>query len=651
MAMDLTARLRLIDNMTAPLRRVTESLKRTESSVGKAANAASTYERATSKASKSVSSLTGDNNRMARSFGSLPGVIGKVTGLLGGLAVGTAAVGFAYNSLKKAMDFEEQMSSIAALTGASNEEMKRMNDLAIRMGANTKYSALEAAQGIEELLKAGLTPAAVEAGGLEAALNLATAGGLGLADAAEIMSTALNAYKRDAMTAAQASDILAGTANASATSVMELRYALSMVSAVAAGVGMSFEDTNIALGLFANNGLKGSDAGTSLKTMLANLSPKTDKAAAMMKKLGIITKNGSNQFFNANGELRSLAEVTDVLRKALVKLNPKERGDALYELFGSDAIRGATILFNEGAEGVRKFQAEMSKVTALDVAKKKMDNAKGAMEQLSGAIETIQISALQPLLPVIKDLTLMFADMAEQYGPQIAATFENIGKSIRDFLDPYLNDPKTWKVTGQAELKFKQLEMLDRPSGPPPFWENLLGRFNEWYENSGKQMIETGATTIAKDFAKFIEDNSVPIAKAGLSIGLKLSTSTLEGFRQGLKDTWYGQAFFTGAMPTFDLGSDIRNWATDTFFGPEQSHYHGLDYVPRDGYNARLHKGERVLTAQENKEYSSGSGKGGVTISGNTFIVNAAGGDLNDEKVIDRLIDGFVRKLAEVTIP
>lgn len=255
MAYDLTARLRLIDNMTAPLRRVTESLKRTDSVVNKAASATNAYERVTDKASRSVSQLTNDNNRASRSFGSLPGIIGKATAALGALALGTAAVGFAYNSLKKAMDFEEQMSTIQALTGASNDEMKRMNDLAIQMGANTKYSALEAAQGIEELLKAGLSPAAVEAGGLEAALNLATAGGLGLADAAEIMSTALNAYKKDAMTAAQASDILAGTANASATGVMDLRFSLAMVSAVAAGVGQSFKDTNTALGLFANNGL------------------------------------------------------------------------------------------------------------------------------------------------------------------------------------------------------------------------------------------------------------------------------------------------------------------------------------------------------------------------------------------------------------
>ncbi|WP_025846482.1 phage tail tape measure protein [Brevibacillus agri] len=618
MAFDLTARLRLIDNLTAPLRRAARGFAQTQNAVDRVTRATNAYRDANGRLRDENGKFIAENNNMSKSFGLLGGSILRVTGLLGGLAIGTAAVGLAYSSINKAMDFEAQMSTIKALTGASNEEMKRLNDLAIKMGANTKYSALEAAQGIEELLKAGLTPAQVETGGLEAALNLATAGGLELADAAEIMSTALNAYKRDAMTAAQASDILAGTANASATSVMELRYALSMVSAVAAGVGMSFEDTNIALGLFANNGLKGSDAGTSLKTMLANLSPKTDKAATLMKKLGIITKNGSNQFFNARGELRSLAEVTEVLRKSLVKLNPKERGDALYELFGSDAIRGATILFNEGAEGVRNFQREMSKVTALDVAKEKMNNAKGAMEQLSGAIETIQISALQPLLPVIKDLTLMFADMAEQYGPQIAATFEDIGKSIHEFLNPYLNDPKTWKVTSQAEIKFKQAEMLDAAgSGPPPFWDAVLGRFNDWYESGGKDMIVRSTQRAMDAVLDTLVDYGEPIGMAALEIGGKIGAGIMEGINQ-MGGPLEGLMKSLGLPTTTDKYNEIQAKLKSRNNVPapvktDGSHYSGLDYVPRDGYTARLHKGERVLTAQENREYSGGGG--GVTIA------------------------------------
>ena len=181
---------------------------------------------------------------------------GMGTGIATSFGIATAAVGGGLAlATKKSMDFEAQLSSIQALTGASADEMVKMRDLAMEMGSKTKYSSLQAAEGIEELLKAGLTPAQVQAGGLNAALNLATAGGLDLAKAAEIMSTGLNTFKKDGISAADASNILAGSANASATSVEELQYGLSAVGTVADGTGFSLRDTAAALGVFANNGL------------------------------------------------------------------------------------------------------------------------------------------------------------------------------------------------------------------------------------------------------------------------------------------------------------------------------------------------------------------------------------------------------------
>ncbi|MFS0841170.1 phage tail tape measure protein [Paenibacillus sp. 1P03SA] len=401
MAYDLVARLRLIDNMTGPLDKATGGLK----GVGKMALGVSTA--------------------------------------IAGIGAAIGAVSALTSSVDKAMSFEGQMDSIASL----DESMKkgtagyaRMQALALEMGAKTKYSALEAAKGMEELVKAGLSVEQIDkGGGLEAALNLATAGGLDLAEAAEVMSTSLNAFKDNNLKAADAANILAGTANASATDVRDLKYSLAQVSAVANGVGMTFRDTNIALGLFANNGIKGSDAGTSLKTMLSNLQPGTKTQTLLMQKLGIMTADGANKFFDAAGNLKDLESIAGTLQDSMKNLTNQQRAAALETLFGSDAVRAGNILYKEGAKGVAEFSTKLKEApTALQVATAKMDNAQGAVEQFKGAMETLQISALLPTMPLIKNLALAAAnfagklttwlsgDQAKAWGAAISGTINTV---------------------------------------------------------------------------------------------------------------------------------------------------------------------------------------------------------------------------------
>ncbi len=312
--------------------------------------------------------------------------------------------GMAAASLKAGADFEAGMSSVKAVSGATGEEMKQLEDLALKMGAETKYSAKEAASGIEELIKAGVSVKDIMGGGLKGALSLAAAGELELADAAEIASTVLNSFRADGLNVSQAADILAGAANASATSVSEMKFSLSACSAVASSVGLSFKDTSTALAAFANNGLKGSDAGTSLKTMLMNLQPSTDKQAKLFKELGLTTEQGTSAFFNAQGKLKSMAEIAGLLQSSMKNLTDAQRLQAMETLFGSDAIRAANILYKEGADGLNKMQAEMGKVNATDVAAERMNNLKGSLEQLKGSIETLQIVSSKAFLPILKQL-------------------------------------------------------------------------------------------------------------------------------------------------------------------------------------------------------------------------------------------------------
>jgi TP901 family phage tail tape measure protein len=350
--------------------------------------------------------------------------LGKIGAGMTAIGVGIAGgLGLAANS---AMDFEYQLSSIKAVSGATAAEMDKLSKLAVEMGAKTKYSATEAAQGIEELMKAGVSTADILGGGLQGALDLAVAGELELADAAEIASTALNAFKKDRLTVADAGNLLAGAANASATSVSEMKFGLSMVSAVAAGVGLSFKDTSTALAAFANWGLRGSDAGTSLKTMLLNLSPSTEAASEQMAELGLLTKEGNSAFYDANGSIKSMAEIAELLKTQLAGLTDEQRQLAMKTMFGTDAIRAANILYNEGAAGIDKMYESMSKVKAVDVATERLNNTKGAIEQLKGAFETASISLGTALLPAIKSITLSIQGMIDKFNGLSGSTKSTI---------------------------------------------------------------------------------------------------------------------------------------------------------------------------------------------------------------------------------
>lgn len=332
------------------------------------------------------------------------------------LALGGAMVVGVGAAVTQAANFEQAMANVAAVSGATADEMQQLGDLAKEMGMKTAFSATEAAAGIEELIKAGLTVDQVIGGGLQASLDLAVAGNLQLAEAAEIASTALNSFKSDGLSAADAANILAGAANASATDVSEMKYGLSMVSAVASGVGMSFKDTATALATFAQNGLKGSDAGTSLKTMLSNLQPTTEKQIELFKSLGLMTSEGANAFYTQEGRIKSLAEIADILRNSMSNMTDQQRILAMETIFGSDAIRAANILYKEGATGVNTMWEAMSKVTAADVAATKLATLKGALNELTSSLESLGIEVGEEFLPALTELTKFATGLVRSLG-------------------------------------------------------------------------------------------------------------------------------------------------------------------------------------------------------------------------------------------
>jgi hypothetical protein len=419
--------------------------------------------------------MTNTSNSANRVSKDIKAIHNAALALGGAMAVGIGA------AVVTAANFEQKMADVKAVSGATGDEITKLGDLAKDMGMKTAFSATEAAAGIEELIKAGLTVEQVINGGLEASLNLAIAGNLQLAEAAEISSTALNAFKSDGLSASAAADILAGAANASATDVGELKFGLSMVSAVASGVGLSFKDTATSLALFAQNGLKGSDAGTSLKTMLMNLTPKTkaqyetfkqlgligfdtqkaleflstkgikplssatedvqlafekyimkmtgskkwtDKAAKAFREMGRETGVLKSGFYDANGSIRDMNEIAGILQESLKGLTDEQRQTTLYTMFGSDAIRAANILYKEGAQGIDNMWSAMSNVTALEVATVKIDTLKGAFNEFTSSLESVGIKIGEEFLPGLTDLTRFVTDLVRRFGEVDTSTIK-----------------------------------------------------------------------------------------------------------------------------------------------------------------------------------------------------------------------------------
>lgn len=322
---------------------------------------------------------------------------GMVMGGIGAVAVGA----FAY-AVNAAANFEERISGIGAVSGATAAELDKVREKALQLGADTKFSADQAAQGMEELIKAGLTVEQVLNGAADATTNLAAAGEIELVEAATISANAMNAFGLAAQDLPKVADLIAGAANASAIDVGQFGQALAQSGATANLVGLSFDDLAVSIAAMGNAGIKGSDAGTSLKTFLANLQPTTKKQKELFDELGITVDGVANKFFDANGSIKSMSEVAGILNKATANMTDQQKMLALETMFGTDAIRAAAIVANNGSEGFDKLSTAMGKVTAAEVAAKRMDNLKGSLEELKGSIDTALIKAGSPFQKALK---------------------------------------------------------------------------------------------------------------------------------------------------------------------------------------------------------------------------------------------------------
>lgn len=324
-----------------------------------------------------------------------------------GLTVPIVAAGGAATSV--AASFDDAMSQVQGALGGASADMDGLRNLALQLGADTVFSATESAQAMVELAKGGLTEAQIKGGALAASMDLAAAGQLNLADAAATTVQMMGSFGLGAGDATRIANALAGAANASSADVSDLTQAMSQCSAQASLAGWSLEDTAAALALFADHGVKGSDAGTSLKTMLQRLAAPTDQAAEAIAAYGLNIRD-------SNGKMKDISGIADELTGKLGGLSDAERDAALQTIFGSDASRAAAILMQSGSEGLAKYIAATNDATAAEtMANAQKGELSWALENMGGAVESASIAFGTALAPAITAVAGVIGNVAEAF--------------------------------------------------------------------------------------------------------------------------------------------------------------------------------------------------------------------------------------------
>lgn len=348
-------------------------------------------------------------NRVNKAMANMGRSLASAGARAGGLGVATLAPFAA--AVRAGTGYQNVLLNIQASTGATAAELDKLRNASMAMSAAMGKGPTEIASSFLELLKAGMSVEQVLGGAGKAALEFAAVGQMDVAQAAVVMADAMNVFGVDAATAANS---ISAAADASSTSIELMAQSFAQVSAVAALANQSIDQTSAALAILANNGVKGSDAGTSVKTMLMRLMAPADDAVGALDQLGLSVQS----FRNADGTMKPLVEIIGVLNGALGDMDQAAKDDIFRRIFGADAIRAAAILTSAGVDGFNAMTGAMGE--ALPVGEKYktlMSGLAGAGKQVMAAMERFAIaisdavgpalmSVAAPLIGIVNALTL-----------------------------------------------------------------------------------------------------------------------------------------------------------------------------------------------------------------------------------------------------
>lgn len=333
----------------------------------------------------------------------------KTTGGLLSKNVTLPIVGVGAAAVKTATDFEAGMSEVKAISGATGSEFDALKDKAIEMGAKTKFSASDSADAFKYMAMAGWD-ASQMMDGIAGIMDLAAASGEDLATTSDIVTDALTAFGLKARDSAHFADVLAQASSKSNTNVGLMGETFKYVAPIAGALGYSIEDTAVAIGLMANSGIKGSQAGTALRSTITRLAKPVGEAEKAVNDLGI-------SITNADGTMKPLGQTMVELRDKFAGLTEEQKAQYAAMLAGQEGMSGLLAIVNTSDEDFQKLTYEINnaKDAAQDMAGIMMNNTKGAIEQLKGALESAGILIGEKLTPYIRQLAEWITRLVEKF--------------------------------------------------------------------------------------------------------------------------------------------------------------------------------------------------------------------------------------------
>lgn len=460
--------------------------------------------------------------------------------VLGGAATAVTALGGA--AIKVGSDFEAGMSEVQAVSGASGEALEQLKEKAKEMGAKTKFSATESAEAMNYMAMAGWKTEEM-LGGIEGIMNLAAASGEDLATTSDIVTDALTAFGMSASDSTHFADILAAASSNANTNVGLMGETFKYVAPLAGSLGYSAEDTATAIGLMANAGIKGSQAGTSLRSIMTRLAKPTKESQAAMDALGLSITDSS-------GKMKPLSEIVGDMRKGFSGLTEDEKASYAAMLGGQEAMSGLLAIVNASDKDFEKLSGAINDCngSAAEMAEIMQDNLQGQITILQSGLEGLGVSLYETMQDTAKDVVKEAQGMVQQlqdafneggfqglvgaFGNVLAQIVQRIAEAAPTVIEAavslvmsFCDGLKSAPGIGESGASLITSLVTGLMSCVGEVWTTaivLIGKLAEGIAAGAPQMVQAASTAIT-DIVECIVDWMPDILQAGADIIVALA--------------------------------------------------------------------------------------------------------------------------------